>query len=278
MALLRKMSARQKRRFKTKLKIVMLLFLLAGAISLWFYIVYNPKLLILSVQVDSSSEQKSKATTLIRNILYKDNNPFLPSENIYFFDKKTISDRIMFVMPEIKSVFFNIDNKFEYNKLKITLTKRSQEFLFCDKNDKLYKTDEDGYIYQPLNMSYNKKNSLIICTNPERTNLSTQRDYPIRFIVKNEELATVKKVKTFFKDKNITPVKINFLPESEIKVEFQEGFYLLLLANDDLSDQLENFAIAWRSKLKDLDLEYADARFDSKVYWKPREGAINGEN
>jgi len=257
-------SAKRKKRFKRRIYVILFICFVAFMFTLWFKIVYSPRFLLTDVKIIAPYHEYVQIYKIIDNEIHRE-NIFLPPSNLLFFNKEKIRSQILFSVPEINEVLFSYNFK-DLNSLETRIGLRKYKYTFCDKDDKLYKVDDTGFIYEKL--INNDTKGLIICSKPEGTNMSIQKDYPVRFKIKYEDLNYVYKIEKAFENFDIKPKRIVFLPEKELEVYFND-FKLKLVADDTISEQIVNFKTAWNSSLKNIKVEYVDARFDPRVYYKP---------
>ncbi len=258
-------SAKRKKRLKRRIYFFLMALFITFAFSLWFYAVYNPKLTLSNVRIIAPYKEYEKIYRIVQGEIRRE-NIFLPPSNIFFFNKKGVKRQILFNLPEVREVFFSFNFE-NLNLLELSIGLRVHKYSFCDQDGQIYKADQSGYIYEK---SDEDKGKLIICSIPEGTDMSIKRDYPIRFKIKDADLNYANKVENAFVDFELKPRKILFMPENELEVYFN-NFKLKLVADTTVSDQIGNFKTAWSSSLKNIKLEYVDARFDPKIYYKPSE-------
>ncbi len=256
-------SAKRKKRLKRRIYFFLIALFVTFALSLWFYMVYNPKFTLSNIKIIAPYKEYERIYRIVQGEIRRD-SIFFPPSNVFFFDKDGVRRQILFNLPEVRDVFYSFDFK-NMNLLGLSIGLRVHEYSFCDQDGQIYKTDKSGYVYEKADDDTGK---LIICSKPEGTDMSIKRDYPIRFKIKDEDLNYVRIVKNAFVDFELKPRKIVFMPENELEVYF-DNFKLKLVADSTVSDQIDNFKTAWNSSLKNIELEYVDARFDPKIYYKP---------
>ena len=265
---MRKLSARQKRILKRKFLIYTAI--VAFVLSLVFlrWLTFLPEINIVNIKVSGPIKEQVKIRNFAKDFLDARSDFWFSGHNALLFPKSRLSDAIKFNFPELEKAEISIK---KLDSLDIDISYRYGEFLLCAENGKLYLTDSSGYVFKSAEgRNVNKK--MQICAPVEfEEGQVVLNQLPIRANIPYEYIQLAKRVKFFFADKKEFDVKKMEIKKDENRIYIND-FYLKTLGQKDLSAQLQNFIFVYKQKGSAWlnSLEYADLRFDGKVYYKEK--------
>lgn len=184
---------------------------------------------------------------------------FIPRSNLFAFDGGRLAASLIAKYPRIKNVKVSKNSDLS---VKVMLEERSPEFIWCSEMGQCYHMDSDGMIYEPSDLDNEGK---IIFTggisgDPILKNLSTQGG-----------MERFKKLIQRLSDLGLRTSAIDLHSADKIEVYTDQTKIILNRIDEDFSEAVENAVLILKnvkSKNADAQIDYIDARFGSKVFYK----------
>jgi cell division septal protein FtsQ len=266
---------RRKRVRRTRLAIalgVLLLFVAAGVVGLsWI-----PGIRIHEVEVVGA---KTLGTENVEQYVSEklEGRKFfvLPANNVFFYPKKEIIERLRNEYPVLKEAYIRAKN---FEAIEVTLIEREPKALWCgearDETGGCRLMDETGFIYSAdlgLTLpSYVRYTGIASSTSGYSGAVE-----PKQFLTPEEFKALSALVAALAQNQSQTEViSVDVDTHRDVRVVFGNAFMLLFSLTDAGGDVYERFTLALGAEpFKDKNLsgfEYLDLRFGDKLYYKER--------
>lgn len=211
---------------------------------------------------DASNIKKQDIETLVRQQFFQHRFFIFKQNNIFLFSKKLGEKAInsKYVVEDLK-----IKKRWPHT-LKIQF-KEKPSTLILSLNNKYYYLDLTGLILTEVPVfEINKNFPLVIFEGSREMRVGERFLNPdlIKFITD---------LKTIFTTKTKIPLasfKIKEKEETNLIVLTQEGWEVYLDSQDNLENQINNFLLVLRGKIKEQrkNLKYIDLRFGNRVFYK----------
>ncbi len=183
-------------------------------------------------------------------------------DNFLVYPKSKIVSDLLTKYPEIKNISLNLNKG---GGLDISVTERVPVGLWCkslENDNECFYLDDSGYIFMKAG---DFSDSPYIKYYGDINGDSIRNTYHKGFF------PNILNIIEEFKKYNYTPYEVFIDGYDDIKINFNEGFHVLLNKNDDepLSDRLILLFAGEKPLIADVkDIEYIDLRFENKIYFK----------
>jgi len=243
--------------FKSRIFWLSFLFfvLLGGA---FYFFVFSSFFQIKQIIISGNQKVKTQEIEKVFNKRIKKKIIFLDTKSIFTANLKAINQEILDRYPQIlriksKRSFPDILNVNIQERKPIGIWQKGKEFFYFDK---------EGVIFERANEF---KKPVILC----------EVEKPIIFgkpIIKKENLYSILEINKRLKSFGID-IKDFIISgdEKKLKVETEDGWYILFNLERDVPDQIFNFKLVFEEKIspeKKENLEYVDLRFGNRIFFK----------
>jgi hypothetical protein len=183
----------------------------------------------------------------------------IPRTNFLIFDGSGLASVLLTKYPRIK----NIDvNKKADGRVEISLQEREAKFLWCDSIKQCFNMDMDGFIFE---VAESFDSGMITFTGGISGDPLSKNFLPANEMIKFSKL--IEGLSLVGLEVSV----IDFHSADKIEVYTNMAKIILNPSEDDFSAAIENTSLILsdlRKKNPDAEIDYIDARFGSKVFYK----------
>lgn len=199
----------------------------------------------------------------------------LPANNIFFYPKKEIRDRLHNEYPVLKDISIRAKN---FETVEVTLTEREPKALWCgearDETGGCRLMDETGFVYS-ADLGLTLPSFVRYTGAASTTKGFTGVVEPVQYLDSAEFEALSALVAALAQNQSQTEIiSADVDAHQDVRVVFGNGFMLIFSLKDAGGDVYERFVLALSAEpFKDKNLsgfEYLDLRFGDKLYYKAR--------
>ena len=236
--------------WKRRMLFFWVLFLIGGLV---YVIFFSPLFEIKEIKISNNRVISSEE---IQNSLDNQNNIFLAAGN-------KLTEILTNDFPGILSVEMSKD--IFKKTIELNIIERKEAGIYCKEEDKCYYIDKEGVIFEEAPQT---SGTLILAIKD-----FSKREIEIgKNVIEKEFMAELIDLKNYLPGQLGFKV-LDFTIESDVlkdlKVNTNEGWYILFDGLKDLKSQLEALRLVLEEKIEERkDLEYIDVRIENRVYYK----------
>lgn len=186
---------------------------------------------------------------------------YISQKSIFFYNRGAIENGLVRDMPRIKSAKLSRPSALSQT-LVVTIEERQPSALWCDK-DTCYQTDNTGFVFAEASstvpLPYTFSGGIVASSSPVG-----------QFFVR-EHIASIFSLLQLLEESQSHARSVSVISAEDFMVHIEQGFDLKISFGDDAHTLVRNLQLVRTSdalKGKELDLEYIDLRFGSRVYYK----------
>jgi len=188
---------------------------------------------------------------------------FIPKSNIFLLDKAKLAAVLLSKFGRLEKV--NINKQFFSESIKLSLTERKADFLWCSSKDDCYFMTKDGLVFEKISVSQLSQadNKIIFEGVLEENPLMKNFAAP-------EEMQNYLRLVEIFKSSgfDITSISIESKDKGVAKSSIGE---IIFSPEEDLSKTAQNAVLLInevKGKNASSRFQYIDARFGNKIFYK----------
>ena len=224
---------------------------------------------VLNAQALSSNDLKNTATNFISGYRFF----VFPKSNIFFINKKELSDLFLDQFPRLETV--SIDKQFFNNRIELTVTERGADYLWCSASGECFFMSNNGLIFEKA--SFSESEYLLSSGNwlePKNRFIFKgilTGDPVMKSFVSSDKMQAYEKFIELFKNAGIEIMSIDIKSFDKAVAQSDVGDIFFNPEETDFSEAVKNAVLLIneeRAKNSNVKFNYIDTRFGNKIFYK----------